>query len=162
MKQPLVPRAVFVFAIWLALACSRADGPPPRHVEPPASEDVLREVARRSGLPEAEVQGLVANCDRDQQSLYFCAFKDFVARDLLLQSTAAEKQRQLPACEAELHQKLTEREQARDETCQRSAAEEYDEGSMKPQAQATCAASATQALIDRVQAVNDCSSLAAF
>ncbi|HVZ31947.1 MAG TPA: hypothetical protein VG963_05955, partial [Polyangiaceae bacterium] len=118
MKPHLVPRALF--AIGLASACTRAGGEPPRHVEPPASEDVLREVSRRSGLPESEVRALVANCDRDQQSQYFCAFRDFVARDLLLQSTAAEQQRQLPACEAELHQKLTEREHARDENCQRS------------------------------------------
>jgi hypothetical protein len=160
MKQPLFPPAVF--AIWLVLACMKAGGQPPRHVEAPPSEGVLREVARRSGLPESEVQELVANCDRDQQSLYFCAFRDFVARDLLLQSSAAEKQRQLPACAAELGQKLSEREHARDENCRRSAAEEYGEGSMKLQAQATCAASATQELVERVQAVKDCASLAAF
>ena len=67
-------RAVVLFLAPLLGAAASADAGSPAgtHRESSPSE-VLAELSRRSGMPEAELRMLIADCSANQQSMYFCA-----------------------------------------------------------------------------------------
>lgn len=154
------PRVSMMALVALSAAtCAKPPLKQTRVVEAPAPGEVLNEMARRSGLSETELGKLVANCDLNQQTLYFCAFRDFVTRDLQLERARAEKERQLPLCKTEIGKKLTDLARTRDENCRASAEDEAGEGSMNLQIRARCASSTTERLIQRVEGVTDCNDL---
>lgn len=151
--------ALFGFAVLSLLSCATPTQRQASVVEKPKAEEVLTEVARRSGLSESELRHLLENCDLNQQALYFCAFRDFVARDLELQHVRAEKERQLPLCKDQIDRRVTELARARDETCRSTADEESGDGSMNLQTRALCASSTTERLAQRLQGVTTCTDL---
>lgn len=155
-------RPSFALVALAGLTATACTTPPLKQrsaAENPSTQEVLSETARRSGLSESELRDLVANCDLNQQTLYFCAFRDFVARDLQLEHARAEKEGQLPLCGAEIGRRLAALARARDEKCQSAADEEAGEGSMNLQARAVCASSMTEHLIQRLEGLSSCSDL---
>jgi hypothetical protein len=125
---------------------------------PPAlsPSEVLAEMSRRSAVPEAELEQRLTNCDADQQSMYFCAFRDFIAVDLQLDRLAAAWALRHPECKEPIEHQLHDLKQARDSACAKSAEEEYGAGSIAQTAIAVCASSSTKPLLDQVAALDRC------
>jgi hypothetical protein len=138
---------------WVVVACGGAQTVPPRTQV--SADQVLSEVARRSGLHESEVSALLADCNANQQSLYFCAYRDFVAADLALERVASSKLKKFPSCRAASPGDIENSRRSIDSECRKSAVESYGEGSMAPTAQATCAAIAMTALADEIAGSHD-------
>jgi hypothetical protein len=113
-------------------------------------------MSRRSAVPEAELKQRLTNCDADQQSVYFCALRDFIAVDLELDRIAAEQARRHPECKEALEHQLRDLKQERDGACAKSADEEYGAGSIAQTAIAVCASSSTRPLIDQLAAMDRC------
>jgi Lysozyme inhibitor LprI len=122
----------------------------------PSTGDVLAELSRRSALPPAQLRPLLANCDADQQSRYFCAYRDVVAADLTLELVVADKLRELPACRMPLDRKLASFQRTRDEQCAKSAARDDGEGSMAPTARELCIAASINQLSKDVRHTTQC------
>jgi hypothetical protein len=123
----------------------------------PAPRDVLSELSRRSAVPEAELKDLLSDCNAGQQNMYFCAYRDLVASDLVLKHAVVAKQQQLPACKAAIEAKISRWKRDRDRVCENAAFREWGEGSMKPTAQALCAVDETNRMVKRVQGIRSCS-----
>jgi hypothetical protein len=122
----------------------------------PSPNEVLAEMSRRSDISEAELKQRLKSCDADQQSMYFCAFRDFVDADIQLERIAAEQTRRHPECKVPLEHQLHDLKQQRDSACAKSAEDEYGAGSMTQTALAICASSSTKPLIDKIAAMDDC------
>lgn len=144
----------FIRQLWLptiaASACANT-------VAPPTAADIVAELSRRSGVAEARLNAALADCDVDQQSIYFCAFRDLVAADLELEHVLADKIQHMPDCQSALKTKAAALISARDSGCARAAAEDYGGGSMEPTARALCAAGATQDIAKQVRRMSGCS-----
>lgn len=117
---------------------------------------VLLELSHRSGLPEDELNKLLANCDMDQQSMYFCAWRDQVIADRTLKRAMTNKEDKIPACKAAIESKIASWEQSRDKSCEKSAKKEWGNGSMKPTAQIKCVASETLKMVKRLGVMRGC------
>jgi hypothetical protein len=115
-------------------------------------------MSRRSTVPEPELQQRLTHCDADQQSAYFCAFRDFIAADLQLDRAAAEQARRHPECRQSIAHRLLTLRHERDSTCAKSARKDYGGGSMEQTATASCAARSTASLIEQFRAMNGCPS----
>jgi hypothetical protein len=113
-------------------------------------------MSRRSAVPEAELNQRLTNCNADQQSLYFCALRDFVAVDLELDRLAAEQAHRHPECKEAFEHQLRDLKQKRDGACAKSANEEYGAGSVAQTAIAVCASNSTRPLIDQLAAMDGC------
>jgi len=122
----------------------------------PSPNEVLAEMSRRSAVPEAELKQRLTSCEAEQQNMYFCAFRDFIAVDIQLDRIAAEQTRRHPECKEPIEHQLRDLREQRDRACAKSAAEEYGAGSMARTAIAVCASSSTKPLIDQVTAMGDC------
>lgn len=148
-----VLNSVETLCAFALMACA---GGRARRVTAPSPRDVLSEVSRRSAVPETELTERLNHCDADQLNTYFCAFRDFVAADLLLERTTAEQVRLHPECKESIERTTHALREARDSGCAKSAADEYGGGSMEQTAQVICGASATRPFVDQVGAVNSC------
>ena len=107
-------------------------------------------------MPEKDLRTILADCDLNQQATYFCAFRDFVVADLEFRRVVSSKQRQLPACKAGIGEEAANLERSRDSSCEKSAADEWGDGSMKPTAEAMCATAETRRMIARVRRIKAC------
>ena len=117
---------------------------------------VLDELSQRSGLPVAEVGNLLADCHANQQSMYFCAWRDQIAADRIFWRTLAEKLQKMPQCKTSMEAKIASWAKTRDRSCEKSAMQEWGEGSMKPTAQAICVTAETVRMTKRLGDVNVC------
>jgi uncharacterized protein YecT (DUF1311 family) len=117
----------------------------------PSGDEVLAELSRRSALSSEMLRPMLSHCDADQQSMYFCAYRDSVAADLTLQRVVAEKVRRAPGCKAPLEIEIAGWERSREKGCAKSAAEDYAGGSMEPTARAACAAMTTNRMIEQLR-----------
>ena len=117
---------------------------------------VLSELSRRSSLPEKDLRAILADCNVNQQSLYFCAFRDFVAADLAFRRLVSVKQHRLPSCRAAIGEEAANAERLRDSSCEKSATADWGDGSMKPTAAALCAASETRKMTARFRQRKSC------
>lgn len=122
----------------------------------PTQQQILTELSQRSGLPIDNLQDLLADCDADQQSMYFCAYSDQVVADLKLQHTLSLKQQQLPQCQTKLLDQVESWENKRDQSCAQSAAKEWGDGSMKPTAELVCSVAETNRFNKQLEKENDC------
>lgn len=122
----------------------------------PTQQQILTELSQRSGLPIDNLQDLLADCDADQQSMYFCTYSDQVVADLKLQHTLSLKQQQLPHCQTELLDQVESWENKRDQSCAQSAAKEWGDGSMKPTAELICSVSATNHFNEQLKRIDSC------
>lgn len=117
---------------------------------------VLGELSKRSGLPDDELNRLLADCSANQQSMYFCAWRDQIAAEKTFDKVLVEKQLQLPQCKTFIESKAKSWSRIRDRSCDRSATKKWGEGSMKPTALAICMTAETARMTRRLERVNGC------
>lgn len=117
---------------------------------------VLDELSQRSGLPVAEVGNLLADCHANQQSMHFCAWRDQIAADRIFGRALAEKLQKMPQCKTSMEAKMASWKKERDQSCEKSATQEWGEGSMKPTAQAICVTSETVRMTKQLEKINAC------
>ena len=129
-----------------------------QRVGPAAQERaaVLGELSQRSGLPVAEVSNLLADCHANQQSMYFCAWRDQIAADRIFGRTLADKLQKMPQCKTSMKAKIASWAKKRDQSCKKSATQEWGEGSMKPTAQAICVTTETMRMTKQLGNMNAC------
>ncbi|WP_126285369.1 lysozyme inhibitor LprI family protein [Burkholderia stagnalis] len=108
-----------------------------------AEQTPADEISARSGLPASEVNALLADCDSNQTSMNFCAWRDQLVAERELQQVVDRQISEHPERKAALEAKVAKWKKARDASCEKSARKEWGDGSMRPAAQAICATAAT-------------------
>ncbi|MGF6570853.1 uncharacterized protein YecT (DUF1311 family) [Paraburkholderia sp. GAS333] len=129
--------AVVVFA----LACSSAFA---ETIDP---ADVI---SRQSGLPASAVQGFLANCDANQTSLNFCAWRDRVVAEQKMQDAVDAREAKSPGCKAHLENKIAFWKKRRDANCKKSAKAKNGGGSIVPMVIAACQAAETDRMTKKI------------
>lgn len=119
-----------------------------------AEQTPADEIAARSGLPASEVAGLLNNCDGSQTSMNFCAWRDQLVAERQLQQVVDKQIEAHPERKAALEAKISKWKKARDASCEKSARKEWGDGSMRPAAQATCAAIVTKKMTQKLSATS--------
>jgi uncharacterized protein YecT (DUF1311 family) len=117
---------------------------------------IQAELARQSGLPESELAELLKDCNANQMSMNFCARRDYVAAEMKLDRVVMDKINRQPECRQPLERKLANWRSSRDKGCERMAAKEYGNASMKPMAQAMCMEAETKQMATRLKRVKGC------
>jgi uncharacterized protein YecT (DUF1311 family) len=115
-----------------------------------AEQTPADEISARSGLPASEVNALLADCDSNQTSMNFCAWRDQLAAERKLQQVIEQREREHPEHKAALDARIAKWKKARDASCEKSARKEWDGGSMRPAAQAICATAATKKMTKKL------------
>ncbi|MET0390202.1 MAG: hypothetical protein ABW321_29795 [Polyangiales bacterium] len=135
-------------------ACATA--PELRDPQPPAADEVLAELARRSTLPESELHAMLADCGADDQHLYVCAFQAFVAKDIVWKRLVAERIWAMPACSVLIESRVARLERMRGEACHRTAEDAQVEGTIAAAMEASCAADTTNTMIGELSRITHC------
>ena len=117
---------------------------------------VLEDLSQRSGLPKAELSSLLADCNANQQSMHFCAWRDQIAADKAFGRALADKQQKMPQCKTSMEAKAASWVKSRDQTCEQSVTKEWGEGSMRSTAQAICVTAETVRRTKRLEHMNEC------
>ncbi|WGS42929.1 lysozyme inhibitor LprI family protein [Burkholderia sp. JSH-S8] len=115
-----------------------------------AEQTPADEISARSGLPASEVNALLADCDSNQTSMNFCAWRDQLVAERELQQVVDRQISEHPERKAALEAKVAKWKKARDASCEKSARKEWGDGSMRPAAQAICATAATKKMAKRL------------
>ncbi len=137
--------------------CAVARGPvSAAPAEAPTAQEVLSALSERSKLPVEELRRLTADCAGDQQSMYFCAYRDLVSAELTLRRIVTEKERRFPACQADIDARVGRWKLKRDRTCAKSAAKEWGGGSMESTARNICLAYNTSRMVEQMQRMKAC------
>ncbi|KUZ70564.1 lysozyme inhibitor LprI family protein [Burkholderia ubonensis] len=115
-----------------------------------AEQTPADEISARSGLPASEVSALLADCESNQTSMNFCAWRDQIVAERELQHVVDRQASEHPERKAALDAKIAKWKKARDASCEKSARKEWGEGSMRPAAQAICATASTKKMTKRL------------
>ncbi|KVW21478.1 hypothetical protein WK94_16775 [Burkholderia ubonensis] len=115
-----------------------------------AEQSPADEISARSGLPASEVSALLADCDSNQTSMNFCAWRDQIVAERELQQVVDKQISEHPDRKAALEARIAKWKRARDASCEKSARKEWGEGSMRPAAQAICATASTKKMTKRL------------
>lgn len=111
-----------------------------------AGQTPADEISARSGLPASEVDALLADCNSNQTSMNFCAWRDQIVAERELQQIVEQQESEHPEHKAALDARIAKWKKARDASCEQSSHKEWGDGSMRPAAQAICATAATKKL----------------
>lgn len=95
---------------------------------------------------------MLANCDANQTSLNFCAWRDRFVAEQKLQDAIDEKLAKSPGCKSGLEKKVAAWKKRRDATCKKSAEAENGGGSIVPMEIAACEAAETDRMAKVVRA----------
>ncbi|MCC8394294.1 lysozyme inhibitor LprI family protein [Paraburkholderia sp. MMS20-SJTR3] len=114
--------------------------------------DPVEEIAKRSGLPASEVTATLADCEANQTSMNFCAWRDQIVSEQKLELAVAAKAGSSAACEKALKKKIAVWKKRRDAECSRSASRQWGGGSMLPTAAATCKTAETDRMRETIAA----------
>ena len=117
-----------------------------------AGPPLVEEISARSGLPASEVNALLADCDSNQTSMNFCAWRDQIVAERELQKVVDRQKSAHPEHKAALDARIAKWKKARDASCEKSARKEWDGGSMWPAAQAICVTAATKKMTKKLSA----------
>ncbi|KVC79324.1 lysozyme inhibitor LprI family protein [Burkholderia ubonensis] len=115
-----------------------------------AEQTPADEISARSGLPASEVSALLADCDSNQTSMNFCAWRDQIVAERELQQVVDQQVSEHPERKAPLEAKIAKWKKARDASCEKSARKEWGEGSMRAAAQEICATASTKKMTKRL------------
>ena len=110
------------------------------------------EIAAHSGLPASEVGALLRDCDSNQTSTNFCAWRDQLVAERELQRVVDKQANQRPQRKNALDARIAKWKKSRDTSCEKSARSAWGDGSMRPAAQAICATAATKEMTRRLSA----------
>ncbi|MGU7779695.1 lysozyme inhibitor LprI family protein [Burkholderia sp. PU8-34] len=117
-----------------------------------AEQSPADEISARSGLPASEVNALLADCDSNQTSMNFCAWRDRIIAERALQQVVDKQVSEHPEQKAALEARIAKWKKARDASCEKSARKEWGDGSMRPAAQATCQTESTKKMTKKLLA----------
>jgi uncharacterized protein YecT (DUF1311 family) len=120
-----------------------------------AEQTPTDEISARSGLPASEVDALLADCNSNQTSMNFCAWRDQLVAERELQRVVNQQIGKHPERKASLEATVAKGKRARDASCEKSAREEWGNGSMRPAAQAICATASTKQMTKKLSAGGD-------
>lgn len=104
-------------------------------------------LSQRSGLPIKEITALLADCDANQTSMNFCAWRDQIMAEQELEHLIAQKSAGSDRCKLKIEHKINAWKKHRDSSCRRSAEKEWGSGSMLPTAIAICITAETKRMI---------------
>jgi hypothetical protein len=104
----------------------------------PAS--VIPSISAASGLPEAEIAALLADCAANQQAAYFCAWREQLQAERSLDAALAQRSQASPDCGKRLASEATHWKTQVQRRCRRSAEREWDGGSAQRRAELACTA----------------------
>ncbi|MFM0073629.1 DUF1311 domain-containing protein [Paraburkholderia sediminicola] len=107
-------------------------------------------------MPASEVQGMLANCDANQMSLNFCAWRDRVVAEQKLQDVVEDKSAKFPNCKASLETRVAAWKKRRDASCKKSAEAEHGGGSIVPMEIAACQAAETDRMTKVIGSIHRC------
>jgi Lysozyme inhibitor LprI len=110
----------------------------------------------KRGLDEAGAAEMLADCNADQQSMYFCAWRDKIVAERSLDRVAAEKKAAMPTCAAAVDEWIRLESARRDKACVKQASTNFGGGSLEPTARMTCAKDATNGLRNKLAGIDDC------
>ena len=119
---------------------------------------VLVELSRKSGLAAGDLSKILSDCDVNQQSMYFCAWRDQIGAGLALDRVLADQLQKFPACKDFMESRVANWARSSDASCVKSASRAFGNGSMKPTAQAMCMTAETLKMTKRMERLNGCSS----
>ncbi|KVC60411.1 hypothetical protein WI73_04070 [Burkholderia ubonensis] len=119
-----------------------------------AEQTPADEISARSGLPASEVGALLADCESNQTSMNFCAWRDQIVAERELQHVVDRQVSEHPERKAALDAKIAKWKKARDASCEKSARKEWGDGSMRPAAQAICATASTKKMTKRLSTLD--------
>jgi uncharacterized protein YecT (DUF1311 family) len=120
-----------------------------------SAQTLTDELAERSGVSPLQVTMLLANCDANQTSMKFCAWRDELAAERTLRHLIEEKRATSPECGAVLAKKVAAWQKRRDATCRKSAEQQWGGGSMLSAAVAMCATDRTKQMMQTLSS-NSC------
>lgn len=123
---------------------------------PQDDKDAIKTLLALSKLPEAELNEMLADCNADQQSMYFCAWRDKIVAERSLDRVAAERKAAMPACSAAVDEWIRLESVRRDKTCTKQASTNFGGGSLEPTARMTCTKDATNNLRKKLAEIDDC------
>ena len=121
--------------------------------------DALNELHKHTQISYQELKQYMSNCDASQQSMYFCAWKDYIIARNRLHTLIDKKKILLNGCAGELQSKVDDWEKPLYRYCRKLSIQAWGEGSMQPTDQMVCMSSATEAYNKKIDAINDCSQL---
>ncbi|KWI36365.1 hypothetical protein WM04_06935 [Burkholderia ubonensis] len=119
-----------------------------------AEQTPADEISARSGLPASEVSALLADCDSNQASMNFCAWRDQIVAEREMQHVVDRQISEHPERKAALEAKVAKWKKARDASCEKSARKEWGDGSMRQAAQAICATASTKKMTKRLSTLD--------
>lgn len=119
----------------LALCCAAA-------VAQPAPKSAVPELSAASGLPEAEITTLLADCAANQQAQYFCAWRDRLEAEHKLDATLRQRSQDSPECGKRLAGEAPRWKRQVQRHCHGTAAKAWGGGSMQRTAELACVATA--------------------
>jgi uncharacterized protein len=131
-----------------------------RKLEASIPDDVLAELSHRSNFNKDELRELLKDCSNSQLAMNMCAFRSFVAADLIMSQVLTQKMKVLPLdCNSVLQSNQTKWAESRDQQCNKEADEEAGGGSMRPMLISDCMAQATEMRIERIKSMKSCDTL---
>lgn len=136
-----------------SLSAFAAD-PPPTVAD--SQQAVLVELSWRSGIREADLATLLANCNAGPQNLHLCAWRNQIATDRALGAVLAAKAQRRPDCRAAIENKIAEWARMRDAACERSAREQWGDGPIAPTARLRCLDEQTARMTARLARARGC------
>ena len=119
----------------LALCCAAAGAQP-------APRSAVAELSAASGLPEAEITALLADCAANQQAQYFCAWRDQLEAERKLDAALSLRGQASPECGKRLADEAPRWKRQVQRHCQGTAAKAWGGGSLQRTAELACAANA--------------------
>lgn len=118
-----------------------------------AGQTPTDEISARSGLPASEVDALLADCDSNQTSMNFCAWRDQIVAERELREVVEQQEIEHPERKSVLEARIAKWKKARDTSCEKSSRKEWGDGSMRPAAQAICATAATKKMTKKLSSM---------
>ncbi len=122
----------------------------------PAGKIVIEALSQRSGLSEDELNNQIADCNVNQQSMYFCSYRDFVYSDIVMKE---EKNRKIDAfvnCAKLINIKVAAWIRPNAAICESRATKEYGAGSLKETYKLACLAELTNSTALKINKISGC------
>jgi hypothetical protein len=149
------PASSFIFLLCLIVSAAIAETGR-SGMDRRMKNEALDELHRRSDLPKVDLDRLLGDCDANQQSMYFCAWRDQIAADLALRHIVEDKERTRPSCRPSIDSGIASWTRSRDRACSESATKQWGEGSMRQTARLTCIAAETTRMSRRLERLQGC------
>ena len=120
--------------------------------------DPAAELAKQSGLPLEEISRLLKDCDADQQSMNFCAWRDQTQAEDMIRLSVAHLQTKLPSYHDCISAKAAQTVQHIKRKCTTDAHRDYAGGSVETYQRTQCIASSEAAYARSLERMTSCRS----